>query len=113
MHELSLAINIVDIAGSEMKKAGATRIKTIHIEVGTLSGVIMDALDFAMKSAVRGTVLENATVNLEEIPAIARCRQCGHRFGISHLFENCPECDSVVLETEQGKELRIKSLTVE
>ena len=112
MHELSIAINIVDIAATETKKAGARRVTELNIDVGSLSGVIVDALEFAMEVAVRDTVMEEAKVNINRIQAKARCRSCGEEFQISDFFELCPKCNSPDLQVIQGQELKVRSLNV-
>ena len=44
MHEFSIALNIVDIASRTAKKAKAKKINEVEIEVGIISGVIVEAL---------------------------------------------------------------------
>ncbi len=112
MHELSLAINIVDIATREMEKANAEKVTDLEIEAGTLSGVVIEALDFAMQQAVRNSKLEQARITIHEIKATARCHECHKTFGLTDLFCVCPHCESVNVELIQGQELRVKSLKV-
>ena len=50
MHEFSIALNIVDIASKTATDASATKINEVEIEVGILSGVIIEALEFALES---------------------------------------------------------------
>jgi len=54
MHELSIAMNIIDIADEYLKKSDAARIYNIDLEIGELSGIIPEALKFAMNHAVKG-----------------------------------------------------------
>ncbi len=112
MHELSIAINIVDIAAAETKKAGARRVTELNVDVGSLSGVIVEALAFAMEVAVRDTVMEKAKVNIHQIQARARCRSCGEELQIADFFELCPKCNSSDLQIIQGQELQVRSLNV-
>ncbi len=110
MHELSIAMGIVDIAEKEAKKNGIKEIKTINLEIGTLSGVEIDALNFAWPMAVAGSVLENAEKRINIIEARAKCLDCGTEFKLENLFDACPECGSYFKEIIQGKEMRVKSL---
>ncbi len=112
MHELSIAINIVDIATGEAKKAGAQRVTDLNIEVGSLSGVVAEALEFAMQMAVKDSILEEASVNIHQIHARARCRVCGEEFGVADFFELCPKCESPDLQITRGQELLVRSLKV-
>jgi hydrogenase nickel incorporation protein HypA/HybF len=113
MHELSIAMSIVDIAEEEAQKANIKKFSAIELEIGTLSGIVMEALDFAWPEAVKNSVLENAERSISEIKAVAQCNDCGHKFEAQTLYDACPECGSYFTRLIQGKELRIKSLTVD
>ena len=112
MHELSIAIDIVDIATREAAKENATKINKVDIEVGTLSGVVIEALETAMTEAIRDTMLEGSHISIHEIPAMARCKVCRHEFKIDDWLSLCPECGSPENEVIQGRELRLKTLEV-
>ena len=112
MHELSIALNIVDIATAEAKKAGAQRVTDLNVEVGSLSGVIVEALEFAMEVAVKDSLLEKAKVIIHPVHAKARCNECGEEFEVADYFESCPKCESLDLKITQGQELRLRSLKV-
>jgi len=91
MHEFSIALNIVDIAIAEAHKAQSENISRIEIEIGTASGVVREALEFALLSAVKGTILENTSILIHEIQAIAECNACKLKFhsdGIMAIFRN-------------------------
>lgn len=113
MHEMSVAMNIVEICEQEMQKANASEVKKIALEIGSLSGIVLDALDFAMEHAIKNTPLQNAIYEAELIPARARCLECGHEYDIDDLFTVCPECQSFKTEVIAGKEMKIKSLVVD
>ncbi|KPL12731.1 MAG: hypothetical protein AMS23_07885 [Bacteroides sp. SM1_62] len=113
MHEFSIAVDIVDIATSSARKEAASVVKEIEIEVGQLSGVVMEALAFSLEAAVKGTMLEKARRNLIIIPGKARCTSCGHEFDTDTLYTPCPACQALAPEIIQGRELRVKSLIVE
>lgn len=113
MHELSIAMSIVEIAEENARTANTSVINEIELDIGTQSGVVLDALEFAMQSAVQGTMLSNAKVVFNSIPAKAVCAQCQNKFYIKDLFEPCPECGNPFCEIIQGKELKVKSLKAE
>lgn len=112
MHELSIVWSIVEIADTQVKKAGASRVDRIDLEIGELAGVAFEALDFAWEVGVNNTVLQGAERHIHRIEGKARCMDCGHTFPISELFEACPACGRYLCEVVQGKELRVKSLEV-
>lgn len=112
MHELSIVMSIVDLANQEVQKAEASRVETIELEIGTLSGVEMEALDFAWQSSVTNTVLENAERIVHRPEGKAKCSQCGHTFATENYFDPCPKCGEFFNEIIRGKELRVKTLTL-
>lgn len=113
MHELSIAMNIVEIAVENAVREQASRITSIELEIGAQSGVVIEALEFAMQSAVKGTMLENAEVTISLIPAVGKCTACGHEFEPDELFSPCPECGNPFSNMIKGKELKVKSLKIE
>lgn len=113
MHELSIAISIVEIAEENAKNANATIINEIELDIGTQSGVVLDALEFAMKSAVIGTMLENAIVRINSIKARGKCTSCDHEFIVEEIFQECPACGNPFSVLIEGKELKVKSLLAE
>ncbi len=113
MHEFSIAVDIVDIATSSARQEEATVVKEIEIEIGQLSGVVMEALEFSLEAAVKGTILENAHRNLIIIAGKARCTQCLTEYETDSLFKPCPKCGTCAPDVIQGRELRVKSLIVE
>lgn len=113
MHELSIAMSIIEIADEYAANADAKVVNEIEIEVGELSGVVLEALEFAMEVAVKKTILENATCHYIQIPGIVRCKGCSHEFNTSNLHTSCPKCNSFEQEFVTGRELRVKSLIVD
>jgi len=112
MHELSIAMSVIEIAEQHARRENASVITEVELDIGAQSGVMLDAFDFAMQAAVRGTMLENAEVRINTIPAEAQCTVCRHRFPAEDLFSPCPECGNPFSEVIQGRELKVKSLKV-
>jgi hydrogenase nickel incorporation protein HypA/HybF len=113
MHELSIAVNIVEIAEESTVKEGATIVNEIELEIGSMSGVVLEAMELALKSAVKGTMLEKAKVKITTIPGKAKCADCGTEFEIEELYAPCPKCSNPFADIIQGKELKVKSLKIE
>lgn len=112
MHELSVALGIVKIAENETKKAHATAVEVIELEIGVLAGVELQSLDFVWPTAVYNTVLEKAEKKVIVIEGRAKCIDCDTLFKIEHLYDTCPVCHSNFKGIVQGKELRVKALEV-
>jgi len=113
MHEFSIAMNIVDIATEHAIRENAKIIREVEIEVGVFSGVVVDALEFAMESAVKETMLEKAECKILVIKGLARCPECNHEYETDDLLSPCPECSATPPVIIRGKELRVKSLIVD
>jgi hydrogenase nickel incorporation protein HypA/HybF len=112
MHELSVALGIVNIAENEIKKAQATSVEVIELEIGVLAGVELESLDFVWPTAVYNTVLEKAEKKINVIEGKAKCIDCDTVFKIEKLYDACPNCQSYLKGIIQGKELRVKALEV-
>jgi hydrogenase nickel incorporation protein HypA/HybF len=65
MHELSIALSLVDFGIDEAAKRGV-RVEAIHVRLGALSGVVREALDFSYHLACEGTPLESSRLVVEE-----------------------------------------------
>lgn len=113
MHELSIAMSIVDIASEYAKEDNAQMVREIEIEVGTLSGVVIDALDMAMEAAVKNTICEHAEWKIVEVQAKILCDRSGTGYKVESMLEPCPECGEYGHALVQGKELRVCSLLVD
>ena len=113
MHELSIAMNIVEICTEEASKAGAQTVSKVELEIGTISGVIPDALEFSWDVAIRDTPIENARLAISLVQARARCLDCKKEFELDDVLNPCPSCGSFGNEILQGKELKIKAITID
>jgi hydrogenase nickel incorporation protein HypA/HybF len=112
MHELSIVMNIVEIAEKETAKANAHAVEEIELDIGKLSTIELDAFEFAWEQAVKKTILENAVKKINRIEGKARCRVCQTEFTITELYEPCPFCNCYKQTVIGGKELRLKRLVL-
>ncbi|MCY1721115.1 hydrogenase maturation nickel metallochaperone HypA [Prolixibacteraceae bacterium Z1-6] len=109
---MSIAQSIVELAEEVAIKEQAGPIQSIDIEIGALSGVVLEALEFAMEISVKNTKLEKAKINYRVLPGKARCRECNREFETNDLLALCPGCKQANYTITDGKQLRIKSLVV-
>lgn len=112
MHELSIAVAIVDIAAKETAKANKSKVDWIELEIGTLAGIEVDSLNFVWPIAVKDTVLENATKKISLIDGEAKCKDCDSVFKLNHIYDACPTCKSYLKVILKGKELVVKTLEI-
>lgn len=112
MHELSIAQSIVRLSEQQAREHHSTEVEEVELEIGRLAGVELQTLDFAMESAVKGTMLEKARIIRRDIEGEGQCSDCGAVFPLSTLFSPCPACGSYFVKITKGRELRIKSIVV-
>ncbi len=109
MHELGICRNIVAIA---VEAARGRRVVRVTLEVGKLSGVLSEALQFCFPIAAADTVLAGAILDIIEIPGRARCSACGAEIGIATFVASC-SCGCRRLARLAGEELSVKSIAME
>jgi len=113
MHELSIAMSLVDLAQSEAESRGV-RVLAIHLKLGPLSGVVRRALEGSFEMARAGTPLEQSRLVIEEMPIVVLCPQCNTRRTIASMqWMRCPECGAPVRDVIEGAELQVSGLEVE
>jgi hydrogenase nickel incorporation protein HypA/HybF len=113
MHELSIALSIVDSAEEAARKNNAKVISKVEVEIGTMAGVETEALQFAWDSVIQGTMAQNAPLIIHTIQAEAHCLECGKDFRVDNYFTECPNCNGYRYQVVKGRELRVSSLTVD
>jgi hydrogenase nickel incorporation protein HypA/HybF len=109
MHELSITQNIVSIVA---EAAGGHPVKRVTLEVGKLSGVMLDAIVFCFDVVAKGTPVEGATLEIHEIEGRGQCAACGNEFPMPTLFTRCP-CGSRRITRVHGEELKVRTMELE
>lgn len=110
MHELSLILNIIQIANEEVQKHKAQQVDAIELEIGDLSGVEYNCFDFAWNAAVSNTVLQKAEKRIHRKQGLSACAMCGQHFRVFQQYEPCPVCGNVLNDIISGHELKVKKL---
>jgi len=111
MHELSIAMSIVESLEQEVKQRGCGPVEAVHIRIGGLSGVVPRALRSAYEMAVERTPFANSRLVIEEVPIVIYCAGCGRSRVVEWPGEFfCPECNTQSAEVVSGRELEIFAL---
>src|SRR6185437_8393479 len=76
MHELAIMDSALNLALDQAQKSGATRLHVIRLRIGSLSGVVPEALQFAFEPLAPGTLAEGAALDIENVPARFWCHGC-------------------------------------
>jgi hydrogenase nickel incorporation protein HypA/HybF len=112
VHELSIAMSIIELAAEEAERRGV-KVEAVHLKVGALSGVVPDALLSAYELACEDTPLQGSRLVIEEIPIVVYCANCqAERTLESMQLFCCPVCDTPCGDVRHGKELEVVALEI-
>lgn len=113
MHELSIAMSIVELAEEEAARRGA-RINAVHLKLGALAGVVKSALESSYEMACENTHLQGSHLIVEEVPVVVYCPGCRANRPLSSIqFFSCAECGTAASQIVQGKELEVVALEIQ
>jgi hydrogenase nickel incorporation protein HypA/HybF len=111
MHELSVALSLLDVASEEAERHGG-RVAAIHLRLGPLSGVVREALVFAYNLAREGTPLAEAELVIDLVPIAAYCPACAVEVASTTAELRCPACGTPTPEVRRGRELEVTALEI-
>ncbi|GGT16317.1 hydrogenase maturation nickel metallochaperone HypA/HybF [Streptomyces chromofuscus] len=108
MHEMSVALSVVDQVERAARSRGEPGVRAVHLEIGELAGVVPDALAFCFELACAGTVLEGAELSTRSVRGRASCAPCGRTWDTGMPPDMvCSGCGGGATELSAGRELRI------
>lgn len=113
MHEMAIAQGILDIVLDAAARNDAAAVVSIKLQVGEMTEVEPEALTFCFAALAAGTAAAAARLDVEVIPLVGRCRDCGLEFKVERFRFLCPACGSPGVEIVSGRELRVEHLEVE
>lgn len=111
MHELSIALGIIDGVEEELARRRDARVLAVHLNLGPLSGVVKEALLFSYGLACEGTPLEGSRLEIQETPIVLFCQTCQQEQP-AHSVQRlcCSICDTPSAEIRRGSELEVVAL---
>ena len=120
MHELSMAQGIINAVLDTAEANNATEVNEVTVEVGRLAMINPEQLQFILGVLVENTIIEDAEIKFEEIPAEIDCLDCDFH-GDAILDDSdhyapivrCPECDSLSVDILNGKDIVVKNIVIE
>jgi len=113
MHEMGIALQIIEIATDSIPAdLNDARVARVNLKVGRLAAVVPDSLRFCFEVASKETALEGAELVIQEIPVLARCRDCQAEWTITEPAFSCKTCGSGALDILSGRELDIESIEI-
>lgn len=112
MHELSLCARIVEIIEEQAGREKFSRVTRVHLEIGALAGVEVEALRFGFDVATTGTAAAGAVLEISQPPGRAWCGRCRQDVQLRQRLDSCPRCGGYDLTVTGGDALCLKALEV-
>ena len=113
MHELSIAISMIDQITEESESRGGLNVEVVHLRLGIFSGVDKNALLFAYQLACEGSPLEGSQLAIETIPLVIYCAACEKERTPPSVYQlSCPDCGTPGQRIVTGREIEVASLEV-
>ncbi len=112
MHELSVAESLMNLIAENAKVSEARNVIKVSVVIGNLSGIVADSLKLCFDEVKKGTIANQAELEVEEVFAKAHCYECGKISPVGQYVFSCPDCGEVVIPSG-GKELYLKDMEVE
>jgi hydrogenase nickel incorporation protein HypA/HybF len=111
MHELSIALSILEVIEEESGKHGGVHVEAVYLRLGPLSGVVKEALLSAWELAAEQTPFETSRLVIEEVPIAVFCSKCQAERAVQSIQQFCcVECDTPASEVVRGRELLVSAL---
>lgn len=113
MHELSIAISMIDQISEESESRGGLEVEVVHLKLGIFSGVDKEALLFAYELACEGSPLQGSRLVIESIPLVIYCEACHKNRVPPSVYQlSCPDCGTPGQKIVTGREIEVASLEV-
>jgi hydrogenase nickel incorporation protein HypA/HybF len=114
LHELSIALEILDIVEREAVRHGARVVKQVNLRIGDLSGVEIDSLTFSF-DAVKGEkdLTRDSELAIERLPVKIRCTPCQEVLESPDHAIICPKCGGFETTLLQGEEMEIVDFEID
>ena len=113
MHEMGIAIQIMNIVQQSLPPDEDLKVKTIHLRVGKLTAIVPQSLRFCMEVVTKDTPAEGADLEFTEVPLVVYCSECGDETEIQQPPFKCSACGSDKVDIVSGREMIVESIEVE
>ncbi len=117
MHEMALTENVVDIVLRNATMADAKEVTRVHLQIGELRDIVEKLMADCFHYVARGTIAENARLEIERIPLIIQCKNCGEKKHLKlHTGDGritvCDKCGTSDFHIIQGNEFLVDDIEI-
>ncbi len=113
MHEMSLAEGVLQLIEDAATQHHFSKVISVWLEIGQLSGVELEAMQFCFEAVTRDTIAQEARLSIVSLPGTGWCLACGVAVPMTQVFGTCPHCLGHQLQVTGGTEMRLKELEVD
>jgi hydrogenase nickel incorporation protein HypA/HybF len=115
MHEMSIAMNLVDVAVEQAIENEAETVTLVEVEVGDLSGVEPAALRSAFKVAIaKEDLLKSAKLKIIRVGVTLLCKHCDdEQPALAANDLRCSVCQQPSNDVVHGRELVVVAIEIE
>jgi hydrogenase nickel incorporation protein HypA/HybF len=113
MHELSIAQSILEIALTNARAEGATRILNIRVVVGALTTYVNESLQLCWDFVTEGTLAAGSSIELIRTPGLVQCLNCFTRFSTMDTDFRCPQCGGLWRHALAGEECYVDAIDID
>jgi hydrogenase nickel incorporation protein HypA/HybF len=114
MHELGIVFHISDSVEKIAQEHQISHVDKVVLEIGEVSLILHDYLvDCWNWNAKRNPLFAGCTLEIETIPAITYCEDCGEQYPTVAHGRICPRCHGEHTYLIQGNEALIREIVVE
>jgi hydrogenase nickel incorporation protein HypA/HybF len=120
MHELGMAMEIVEVVTKSLEGHKVKAVKEVEIEMGELHKVHPEQMEQVFEMASKGTVVEGAKLKVKIKKGRVRCLGCGYLGGVDVELKHdhkaqphCPKCEGVSLEILEGNDIEVRNIEAE
>lgn len=111
MHELGIVFHIIDHLEEVGKQNQLSKISTVTLEIGEVSGVVHSYLTDCWKwAADKSELLKGSQLQIETLPAVTFCEDCQKTYDTVKHGKICPNCSSPNTYLVSGNEFNIKEI---
>ncbi|MDD2850370.1 MAG: hydrogenase maturation nickel metallochaperone HypA [Desulfuromonadaceae bacterium] len=110
MHEMSITQGIIDLC---LEHADGHRISAVEIDIGELSSVVPESIEFCFEACSQETLLEGARLTITRIPGMGVCKDCSRETMLTELYGTCRHCNSNRVTIVTGEELRVRAIEID
>jgi hydrogenase nickel incorporation protein HypA/HybF len=109
MHELALMEKVVAAVEASVSPSRVTRLR---LQIGQLSGVLPETVEFCFALCTRGTALDGARLEIDEVGGLGHCRRCGAEVAMQTELDPC-RCGSAEVVVTGGRDLRVTTVELQ